>query len=128
MSIVARPYRAEDAKAIHLLHKAQGFDYIAPDWGSLPVSCVLEVDERIEMACFLRPTAETFLLSAPGSRREKLGQLLILHKELVAPALKAGWSDLHCWVPPEIEQRFGKLLLHLRWKKQLWQSYSREVV
>lgn len=126
--ILARPFQPEDRKAVEFLYKSQGFDYVAPDWGALPVSCVLEVDGRIEMAAFFRKTAETFLLSAPGGRRTKLGELLILHKELVEPLRSSGFSDIHCWIPPEIEDRFGKLLLHLKWKKQLWPSYSREVM
>lgn len=129
MAVIVRPYGEDDLKAVELLHKSQGFDYVAPDWGGMDVGAVIEVDERVEMAIFFRKTAETFLLSAPGGRKEKLGQLLLLHKEMVPTLQHAGFTDIHCWLPPEIDRKFGKLLTNplFGWKQQYWHSYSREV-
>lgn len=130
MSIIVRPYEAKDRKTVEALHRMQNFGYEAPDWSKMLVSAVVEVDGQVAMASFLRKTAETYLLLDPDSenkKREKLGQLLILHKEIVNPALKAGLTDFHCWLPPQIDLKFGRLLMHLGWEKPLWTCYSKAV-
>lgn len=125
--MIVRPYQEEDFKAVQFLHKSQGFAYDAPDWSAMDLGAVIEVEERIETAVFFRKTAETYLLMAPGTTKDKLGQLMILHKEMVPPLRAAGFTDISCWVPPEIDARFGKLLLHFGWARQGWKSYSRKV-
>lgn len=127
--IIVRPFQEKDKAPIEALHRSMGFDYEPPDWSKMLVSGVVEVDGKISMAAFLRMTAETYMLIDPdtGSRKDRLAQLLILHRELVRPALRRGLTDLHCWLPPEIEKNFGKLLMHLGWKKPLWPCFSREV-
>jgi hypothetical protein len=128
--IIVRPATFDDLPRISELYRAQGFQYEQPNWSGMLVSAVVEVDGQIEMAAFLRKTAETYLLLDPraaASKKKRLGQLLILHKELVKPAERSGLSDLHCWLPPDIDRDFGRLLLHLGWQKPLWPCYSREV-
>lgn len=129
--ILVRPFEMGDQAAIERLATSQNLPYEKPEWGSLDLGAVVERDGAISSAVFLRKTAETYLLIDPAAelrKRERIADLLILHKELVAPAKRAGFSDLHCWVPPELEQRhFGRLLLHLGWTKPLWASYSREI-
>ena len=79
------------------------------------------------MAGFLRKTAEAYLLFDPMDgirKRDRIGQLMILQKELLVPAKRVGFEDAHCWLAPEASERFGKLLLHLGWQKPLWPSFS----
>lgn len=124
--ILVRPYHSDDRAEIERMHAAQGFAYEAPDWDKVLVSAVIEVDGRIQMAAFLRKTAEGYLLFDPTAevrKRERLGQLLMMHKELVKPAARAGFDDLHCWLPPELADKFGKLLLHLGWTRPEWPSF-----
>lgn len=96
--------------------------------GAAPISAIVEVDGAPAMGVFLRRTAETFLLMDSAQRkREHLANLLIMHRELVFPMKRAGLTDTHAWIPPSVEEEFGKLLLNLRWKKQMWNSYCYEV-
>ena len=128
--IIVRPFADKDRPAIETLHAQMGLNYEQPDWGKMLVSAVVEADEKITMAAFLRMTAESYLLFDPesGRRRDKLGQLMILHRELLQPAMRRGIEDVHCWLPPQIEQNFGKLLMNsFGWKKPLWPCYSREI-
>jgi len=62
-----------------------------------------------------------------GRKRDQLANLLVLHREMLTPMRRVGFSDTHCWMPPQIEKNFGPLLLHLGWRKPLWPSYSFEV-
>lgn len=127
--IIVRPYIDTDAAAIQAMHAAMKFDYEAPEWGKMLVSAVDEVDGKPVMAAFLRNTAETYMLvdSEMGSKKERLGHLLMLHRELIQSARRKGIEDIHCWLPPEIDKNFGKLLMHLGWTKPLWPCYSRRV-
>jgi len=126
VGIVVRPFDQSDAPRIQELYRAQKFDYAQPDWQKIQVSGVVEVDGKITMAAFLRKTSEAYLLvdQEEGRKRERLAQLLILHREMIPPMRRAGLEDCACWMPPEIAERFGKLLLHLGWVKPLWPSYS----
>lgn len=128
MSIVVRPAGEADCAAMKLL---PSLPYEAPEWEKMDASAIVERDGVISAAVFLRRTAETYLVLNPVvdlRKRERLGELLMLHKELVAPAARAGFTDIHCWLPPELEERhFGRLLLHLGWEKPLWPCYSKKV-
>lgn len=128
--VIVRPYCDSDELVITGMHQSQGFAYEAPDWGKLLVSGVVEVDGKVEMAAFLRKTSEAYMLVNPETqarKRERLQYLQWLEKEMIKTAKRVGFDDAHCWLPPELEEKkFGRLLMHLGWKKPLWTCYSRE--
>jgi hypothetical protein len=127
--LVIRPYTDADLDRIEQMHAAQGFDYNLPDLHSpdFVIKAVIENGVGVDAGLLLRKTVETYLLIGAMTRKEGLRRLLIFEKELV-PMLKAqGYTDVHCWVPPEIDDKFGKLLRHLGWDKEIWPSYSRKV-
>jgi hypothetical protein len=126
--ITVKPPETQDFEALNMIVAEMGLPYEAPKWNEAKVGAVILRDGVISSAVFLRQTAEAYLLVNPLlklRKRELLGDLLILHKELVKPAQRAGFADLHCWLPPDLEARhFGRLLMHLGWTKPLWTSYS----
>jgi hypothetical protein len=111
------------------IHTAQGFAYELPDFSKpeFIIRSVIENSNGIEAGLFLRKTAEAYLLMQPMTRREGIGRLLIFDREITPMAKQEDLTDVNCWLPPEIERDFGKLLLHLGWQKQFWSSYSRKV-
>lgn len=123
--LIVRPFEASDKLQIELLKEKSGFQYDSPDWGNLLVSGVVEENGQVTMAAFLRKTAEVYFVmdSEHGRKRGRVGQLLALHREMIQPARFAGFTDAHCWMPPEIAQRFGKLLMHFGWTRPLWPNY-----
>lgn len=129
--LTIRDYRAADESAVKQLHQAQGFSYVLPPLTdtNFMVRAVLEGHSgEIKMAMLLRSTAEAYLLLDPreGTRKEKIGMILALQKEVVKAAKVIGIADIHAWLPPEIPS-FGKLMLKNGWKKPEWVSYFREV-
>jgi len=130
--MVIRPYSESDAAAVKALHVAQALPYLLPDFEKpeFLVRAVLENGTgRPEMFLALRKTAETYLIFDPRttSKRETIGRILSLTKECIPAAQRAGLTDVHAWIPPEIDEKFGNLLLRLGWKREAWVSYSRRI-
>ena len=132
MSVVIREFREDDTDAVKRKHAAQNFDYVLPplDGENFVVRAVLEGRSGdVEMAVLLRRTAETYLLMDParGTKREKLGEIIAMQREVTKAARARGLNDAHLWMPPELEPTFGKTLYkHFGWKKALWPSYFKE--
>lgn len=129
--ILVRHYDRHDETRVRALHAAQGLAYELPDLeaNSMLSRVVIETDGVVEMAAFLRKTTEAYLIFDPrkGSRKHKLGRFLALHKEVNDDAKRNEIEDVHCWLPPEIDCKFGNLLMHLGWTHPLWACYSRKV-
>ena len=130
--MLIRPYHSTDSEAVKALFVAQNLPYDQPDFEKpeFLVRAILENGTgRPEMALFLRKTAETYLIFDPQttSKRETIGRILSLTKECIPAASRAGLTDVHAWIPPEIEAKFGKLLIRLGWEREAWVSYSRKV-
>jgi hypothetical protein len=129
--ILVRPYRLSDAEQIKAIHQAQALPYDAPTWGNMLVSCVIENDGKIEMAGFLRQTAESYLLVNPNTnlrKRELVGRFLVLQKEMIPVAQRAGLEDCHAWLPPQLAD-FGKVLTNpvMGWQPAPWPCFFREL-
>lgn len=129
--MLVRPYMREDFSEVKALHAAQGFEYELPDLDapSMLVRAVVEENGRVTHAAFLRKTSEAYWIFNPGeSKRERLARLLVLSKELVAPAARAGLEDVHAFLPPQIvDTKLHRTLLNRGWVKPLWVCYSRKV-
>lgn len=128
---LVRPFREEDRPAVHELYLAQRLPYAEIDWAKCEVSAVLKKAGEIQMAAFLRKTAEVYLLLDPNQKtrkRDRLGELIVLHKELLPPALASGLTDVHCWIPPQLGD-FGPLLENpaFGWTRTTWPGYVKEI-
>lgn len=129
--MLVRPYSSEDLAQVEALHQAQGLDYELPNLEapSMLVRCVIEEEGQITHAAFLRKTSEAYWIFSPEQRkRERLGKMLVLAKEMSRPAARAGIEDVHAFLPPQIvNDCLHKTLLRLGWVKPLWTCYSRKV-
>lgn len=127
--ILIRPILGEDEPRLKQMAADQGFDFILPTLDQISLGTIVEVDRKVEMALLLRPTVEAYLLldKENHSKRDRIGKLLAIHKELIGPAKEGGLTDVHAWLPPEIEKRFGALLLHMGWRKSEWPCYFAEI-
>jgi hypothetical protein len=129
--MLVRPYTQEDLPEVKALHAAQGFDYELPDLeaSSMLVRAVIEDKGRVTDAVFLRKTSEAYWCFDPGlSHKERVGRMLILNKEMMGPAARAGFEDIHAFLPPLImDSKLHKTLLRIGWFKPLWVCYSRKV-
>jgi len=130
--IYFRHFADTDTERIKELHKAQGLDYVLPDIAGkdMLVRAVIEEDGIITNAVFLRKTAEAYWLFDPAqaSRKEKLGRLFMIQKEINDAARAAGFTDVHAWIPPDINTKsFESTMFKLGWIKPLWPCYNCEV-
>lgn len=122
-----RDYKPSDDEALKLIHKAQGFDYTMPELSS-PLVLVKKVREesgRVVGACFLRLTAETFLL-VQGSPEAKARSIEELQPEVLRAAWEMGIDDICCVIPPEISESFAPALKRMGWSHDRdWPMWSR---
>ena len=126
---MVRDYQPGDLEAIKAIHKEQGFDYAFPDLSNplFLVKKVREVDGRADAACFLRLTAETFLL-VRGGPVEKGRAIIELQPEVLREAYEKGLSEIICAVPPAISESFSSTLRHMLWEKtQGWPIWQRNL-
>lgn len=124
-----RDFRPEDEESLKDIYKQQGFDYTFPqNLSSSPlflVRKVREVEGRVVAACFLRVTAETFLL-VQGSPVEKGRAIEELQPEVLREAWEKGLDEIVCVIPPEIAKDFHPALEHLGWERTRdWPMYQR---
>lgn len=130
--LLVRPYSEEDFEQVKALHKKQGLDYELPDLKApgMLVRGVMEENGQITEALFLRKTAEAYwLFDSAESKRNRLARLQIFHKEMTPAALRCGFEDVHCWIPPEVsgQKLFDRTMLRLGWERPEWTCYSRRL-
>lgn len=129
--MLIRPYSSGDLDQVKALHAEQGLAYELPDLEapSMLVRSVIEEHGEITHAAFLRKTCEAYWIFSPRERkRDRLGRMIALTRELAAPARRAGLEDVHAFLPPPIvTPALHNTLLYLGWQKPLWTCYSRNV-
>jgi hypothetical protein len=129
--LLVRPYTKYDEADVKALHAKQALNYVLPDLEapSMLVRAVIENDGRITNAAFLRKTTEAYWIFDPAeTKRQRVGNLLLLNKEMKKPAERAGIEDVHAILPPQIvTESLHRTLLYLGWEKPLWTCYSRKV-
>ena len=85
------------------------------------------------MAAFVRLTSEPFPLvdHDMGDPEQRWNQLKELCEDICKDAKSKGLLQLTCFIPPELEQSFGKRLTDekdgLGFVKSPWQSYTRNL-
>jgi hypothetical protein len=137
-----REYSERDFAALKAIHARQGFAYELPDVSHplFVTKLVLTEDrakdgegdgeEKILGAALLRLTAEAYLLLDPsaGSPRERWQALLRLHAAAERDAWQRGLEDVHAWLPPGLEKKFGKRIERLGWvRDDKWAPYCRRI-
>jgi hypothetical protein len=132
MAIVIRHAMMEDVEALKALHAAQGFAYELPEFerSDWVLRGVLEEERgKPQMAILLRKTLEEYLLIGPeaGKGEARIGKIIILQKEAEAVAKAHGFTDIHCWPPPSIEEHFGRHLQRFEWLKPEWVCYMKHL-
>jgi hypothetical protein len=131
-----REYMADDLDALRAIHARQAFDYALPDLSDprfitkIVLSDGDAGEKRIVGAALLRLTAEAYLLLDPkfSTPRERWRALLTLHAATERDAWRRGLADVHAWLPPGLEKKFGKRLERLGWvRDDKWAPYCKRV-
>lgn len=127
-----RSFRPEDKPELERIHRAQGFAYPMVDLDD-PLYFLKIVGEeggQIVSAAIGHLTAEVFLLADPnaGTPRQRFENFKAIEDLGCKVAyVKGGLNEIFCWLPPQIEKRFGKRLMRLGWRKPLWPSFAKDL-
>ncbi len=133
-----REYTERDLEALRVIHARQGFDYALPNLDEpLFVSKLVVTGknesgsaETIVGAALLRLTAEAYLLLDPqfATPRDRWQTLLSLHAAAEADAWRRGLDDVHAWLPPGLDKKFGKRIQRLGWvRDDAWTPFCRKL-
>jgi hypothetical protein len=128
--MIVRSYRESDLGAILDLHRRQNLGYELPELGKMAASCIIEEGGNITHAVFLRGIVEGFWLFDPARewKRQTLGRLLVLHKEVERIAAKDNIEEIDVWIPPQVlDKKMDLTMLKLGWEKPLWTCYRHAV-
>jgi len=90
------------------------------------VKAVMEHEDRPAMMCFLKLTAEIYLLvdHSIGTPEKRWEWLQEFTNYIARSAWEHGLEQLTCWVPQEIEESFAKRLKDLGFRRSPWTSYT----
>ncbi len=122
-----------DFPVVEVMHRMGGLDYQLPDLTSplVLVHKVCEGPEGVVGSCFLRLTAETFLLLDTSlSAYRQLKTVQALQPAILLEAYRLGLDDLNARIPETIERKFTNPLNQLGWTKARpgWSAWSRQCV
>jgi hypothetical protein len=125
--IVIRPYLESDLPRVKALHRAQGFDYELPNMRTVPIAAIVEENNKITHAFFLRNLAEAYWIFDPKgeSRKSRLGKIFMLRKVITPIAKETGFDEVVAFLPPELTANkcTEKTMLHIGWERMEWQPY-----
>jgi hypothetical protein len=131
--VKVRPFRKEDEPVLRAMYEQMGFDYVLPELeGRDFVSVWVAVDETDApvMALAARKTVEMFMLAdqrwkTPGWRMEAFSEL---HFACHQDVLRQGFTDAHCWLPPQVVKSFGRRLKrYFGWVESKWKCFAKEL-
>lgn len=128
--VILRDYQDSDWPEVLAIYEKSG----------LPIDCLADAtdplflirrvlvnaDNKISMAAFVRLTSEPFLIvdhesGKPAQRWEMLQELT---RDICRIAREKGLQQLTAFIPPDVEVSFGKRLERLGFQKSPWSSYT----
>lgn len=124
-----RPFEAKDAERIREIHATN----------NLPAEClpdlsdplilhtgIVEIEGRATIACALKGTCELYLFvdHSAGTPEERWQWMLELREYMIRQAWRLGLDQMSAWIPPEIEESFGKRLEEMGFQKSPWSCYT----
>jgi hypothetical protein len=108
-------------ETIHEVHRASGFDYQFPKDFSTPLfplrRCVVDDAGKFVGAFALKVEAEVYLWMDHeyGTPEQRWEAIELLSADGIERARLIGFDQVHCVLPPEMAERFGKRLQGLGW-------------
>ena len=108
-----------DIPDVRKIFAAQGFQYQEPQWIRMVCSKVLvDGNDVPRIALLNRPTVETYAVvdpsgwAPPGTKAEEFARL---DRAVVADLKAAGYTDQHCWPPPQCRAFMRRLKRYFGW-------------
>lgn len=126
-----REMRESDIPVLEDMQLAQGYKYTLPDLRDPRLWIarrVLTNDKDVPIQAVLgRLTSEAMFLFYPGkdSDMKVMRRFLSLHQQCCDAGRVAGVDSVHCWLPPDVADKFGSQLERLGWKEYTWRTFCK---
>lgn len=128
-----REVRHSDLDRIKELYKRSGFKYDLPDFDDgtfiANIAYVDESDRIVTLIVARGKMAELYMIADPDWETPgwRFAALQKLHEAMRQKLVSLGIRFVTSWLPPPMALPFGRRLMRsFGWRKQLWQSFSRE--
>jgi hypothetical protein len=130
--MIMRAYEPRDKEAINKIHKTNNLPpNCLPDTDNplFVLGQVVEMNGKVAMAVNVKLNGELFLtLDHTAGTPEQLWEALqAISKSICDAAYVRGLDQVSAWLPPEIEDSFGKRMLEMGYVKSPWVCYTRNL-
>lgn len=123
-----RRLTAEDARAVSALHAGSGFAFQFPELHDplIEAGClILDAEDRPLAASVAKRAPEVLLaMRKDGHPALKLRALAMVHEFMREELAARGYKEANCFLPPEIEQSYGRHLQRIFGWQRSWQGYT----
>jgi hypothetical protein len=130
--MVLRDYKDSDRAALEQMKQEQGHNYTLPSLSDSKLWIsrkVLADDNDIPIQALLgRLTSEAYFLFHPTENGMMvMRRFLSLHEACCDAGRAAGLDSVHCWLPPDVDLKFGSQLQRLGWINYIWPTYCKSL-
>jgi hypothetical protein len=127
-----RAYTHDDKVAVDKIHEANNLpDVCRPDTDNplFVLGQVAELKGKVAMAVNVKLQGELFLTldHSAGTPEELWNTLQAISKSICDAAYVRGLDQVSAWLPPEMDESFGKRMLEMGYVKSPFVCYTRNL-
>lgn len=130
--MLIRDYNSEDLEAVKSIHASNALPNAClpdPENPLFVLGQVVESKGQVAMAVNVKLNGELFLTldHSAGTPQELWIALQAISESICAAASAKGLDQLTAWLPPELEESFGKRMLEMGYMRSKWICYTRNL-
>lgn len=127
-----RAFEPNDKEAVDRIHEANNLPEVCcPDTDNplFVLGQVVELKGKVAMVVNVKLQGELFLTldHTAGTPEELWAALQALNHSLCSAAWERGLDQITAWLPPELEDSFGKRMLEMGYVKSPWTCWTRNL-
>jgi|SRR5665213_478111 len=127
-----RNYQSNDLETIKAIHSKNGLPAVCLPQTDNPLFVlgqVVEMNGKLAIAVNVKLNGELFLTldHTAGTPEELWNALQELNKSLCDAAYTRGLDQLTAWLPPEMDESFGKRMAEMGFIRSPWTCWTRNL-
>lgn len=121
-----RDIRPDDIPHLYRMFESQGFEYTFPDLAQMEAVKVVTDGNDIPLCAVAaeRTVQLYFLADNFGPPHARLHAIGLLHVAMATTLKSLGYNEADAYIPPQIDERFGRWLVRRFGWVRNWKSWS----